>query len=419
MALRKRAPALLCLLLATAAAVLLTGRPVAAAPVSAPDGGGADQILEEDTVHYGDQPTVRVISLSDLEPVNTSAADGSAWGAETLFLPADPAEMTEVLAELNLNDGTCIRLYATAEGPVYGAFLRSGGQWTRFIQLYDGRGDMPDYTDGATLTAFSDVLGLEGFLLRTGDPPSGGIYRYRYYWFDSDGELQVVEACLDPVALDLDGDGRTELLYEVAEWWNAVAFFLRADSGAVYWVQPFPGGGTLETVERETPGPVRLIYRRQMEGRTSFCAVTLEDGRLRVEEDIVYVPAEVEAAQLPPDPTDKMRASVRVSLTGPEGRTAEQMGEAAAEEFWFMLWSGPGAVLVPTDAPLNEATAYTVTFAPETGEPVSWTLDDQGICRVSGMEGTYRMISTGLGSLPEWCWDTMGLHLDAAGTARP
>ena len=418
MALRKRAPGLMGLLLLTAAAILLAGRPSADPPVSGPEEQAPPQRLEEDTVYYENQPTVRVISLSDLEPVNTSAQDGSAWGAEALFLPADPAEMTEVLAELHLNDGTCIRLYATAEGLVYGAFLRPGGQWTRFIQLYDGRGDMPDDANGATPTSFSDVLGLEGFLLRTGDPPGGGICRYRYYWFGSDGDLQMVEACLDPVALDLDGDGRTELLYEVAEQRNAVSFFLRTDSGAVYWVQPFPGAGTLETVERETPGPARLIYRRQLDGRTSFCAVTLEDGQLRVEEDIVYVPAEVEAAQLPPDPTNKMTASVRVSLTGPDGRTAEQT-DAAAAEFWSMLWGGGGAVMVPTDAPLDEVAAYTVTFTPEAGEALSWTLDDQGVCRITGLEGTCRMLSTGPGSLPEWCWDTMGLHLAAAGTARP
>ena len=84
-----------------------------------------------------------------------------------------------------------------------------------------------------------------------------------------------------------------------------------------------------------------------------------------------------------------------------------------------MLWSGSGsgregAVLIPTDAPLDEAAAYTVTFTPETGTPLSWTLDGQGVCRFSGLEGNYRMASTGWGSLPEWCWDTMALYCRAA-----
>ena len=75
-------------------------------------------------------------------------------------------------------------------------------------------------------------------------------------------------------------------------------------------------------------------------------------------------------------------------------------------------------MLVPTDAPLNQAAAYTVTFTPQTGDPLSWTMDSQGLCRFSGLEDTYRMISTGLGSLPEWCWDTMALYCAAARTAR-
>ena len=421
MALRKRAPGLVCLLLLTAAALLLAGCPTPAAPPGPDNREDTASILEEDTVHYENQPTVRIISLSELEPVDTSAKACSRWGKETLFLPAEAAEMAEILAELNMNDGTCIRLYATAEGLVYGAFLRPGGQWTRFVQLYDGQGSMPDYTDGVTLTAFSGVLGLDGFLLRTGRPPGAGLYTYGFYWFDSAGELQVMEPYLDPVSLDLDGDGRTELIYEVAEWWSDMAFFLRTDNGAVYQIQPFTDGScALETVEREGPGPVRLIYRRDLDGRTSFCAVTLEDGQLRIEENIVYVPAEIAAAQLPADPTDEGKGdSFQVSLAGPDGRVAEHVGEAAAEEFWLMLWAGSGAVMVPTDAPLDPDTACTVTFLPETGKALSWTLDDQGVCRFSGLKGNYRMISTGLGSLPEWCYDTMQLHLAAAGTFCP
>ena len=424
MALRKRASGLICLLLVTAAAMLLAGRPTSARPIPpAQEEQDAAQTLEDDALQYEEPSPVRIISLKELEPVDTAAKNRLCWGAEGLFIPADAAEMADILAELNLDDGTCIRLYATAEGLVYGAFLRPGGQWTRFIQLYDGQGNMPDYTEGATLTAFSDVLGEDGFLLRTGDPPSGGIYRYRFYWFDSAGELRVVEACFDPVLLDLDGAGEPELVYEIAEWWNSVTFFHRAENGVIYQVTPtwYINGGhaALEAVEAEGPGPARLIFRyREAEGaEEKFCAVTMESDALRIEMDIVYVPAQVESAPLPADPTEGGTIPFRVSLTGPDGRCLEDAGAAAGELLWAMLWKG--AVIVPTDAPLDEAAACTVTFTPETGEPVSWTLDGQGLCRFTGLEGTYRMVSAGwAGSLPEWCHDTMMLYLDAAATAR-
>lgn len=421
MALRKRAPGLVCLLLVTAAAVLLAGRPTAA-PGSDPHGETV-QILDEEAALHEDPSPVRIISLEELEPENTAAKDHPLWNSEALFLPADASEMAKILAEVNLNDGTCIRLYATAEGLVYGAFLRPGGQWTRFDQLYDGRGEMPDYTAGATLTAFSDVLGEDGFLLRTGRPPGAGIYTYRFYWFDSAGELQVIEPYFDPVLLDLGGGAEAELVYEVAEWWNSLTFYHRAENGAIYRVTPgqyIMGGGTaLAAVEAEGPGPARLIFRYRQEagGAEKFCAVTLGSDALEIEMDIVYVPAETEAEALPADPTEKGEIPVRLSVTGPGGRTVEDAGEAAAEEFWFMLWSGSGAVIVPTDAPLDQETACTVTFTPETGEPVSWTLDDQGVCRFTGLEGNYRMVCSSLGSLPEWCRATMELYLDAAATA--
>ena len=426
MALRKRASGLICLLLVTAAAMLLAGRPTSARPIPpAQEEQDAAQTLEDDALQYEEPSPVRIISLKELEPVDTAAKNRLCWGAEGLFIPADAAEMADILAELNLDDGTCIRLYATAEGLVYGAFLRPESQWIRFIQLYDGRGRMPDYTQGVTLTAFSGVLGEDGFLLRTGDPPGAGIYRYRFYWFDSAGELRVVEPCLDPVSLDLDGGGEPELVYEVAEWWSGLTFFHRAADGSVYQVSPgqYIGGGSavLEAMEAEGPGPVRLIfrYRETDGGEWKFCAATLEDGALKLEMDIVYVPAQIQPAPLPADPTDGRTRSCRLSVTGPGGQGVEDAGAAAEEEFWAMLWSGSGsgregAVLIPTDAPLDETAAYTVTFTPETGTPLSWTLDGQGVCRFSGLEGNYRMASTGWGSLPEWCWDTMALYCRAA-----
>lgn len=411
MALRNRAPGLICLLLMTAAAILLAGRPSSAAPVSGPEDQTPPQNLEEGTLQYGEASPVQLISLSDLEPAQTDPEQvlGEAW---TGLQPVGTSETAEVLAELNLNDGTCIRLCAAAEGLVYGAFLRPGGQWTRFVRL-DGAAVSRDLT----LTSFSGILGKEGFLLRRAD--GGGEAVYDYFWFGGFGDLQVLRAQGDPTALDLDGDGAAELAWGFAGRQSAVLCCPDAD-GVIRRVTPDPymdGSRTLLAVEREGPGPARLIYRCGTEGRETFCAVTLEEDRLRIERDIVYVPAEVEAISLPADPTADGTVPVRLSVTGPGGQWAEDAGDAAARTFWSMLWAGDGAVLVPTDAPLDEAAAYTVTFTPEAGEALSWTLDDQGVCRITGLEGTCRMLSTGLGALPEWCRDTMALCCDAARTA--
>ena len=333
--------------------------------------------------------------------------------------------MAEVLSELYLHDGTSIRLYATAEGLVFGAFLRPGGQWTRFVQLYGGEGDISAFVQNLSLTPFSGILGKEGFLLRR---TAQGLreHVYDYYWFDETGGLQVLRAQFDPVALDLDGDGTAELAYELAEWQSSTAIYCQDTAGVIYQVTPAAYIGSshaLMAVEREGPGPARLIYRCQEDGQDSFCAVTLENDQLRIEENIVYVPAQTTGVPLPADPTEGLKIPVRMSVAGPDGRDVEDAGEAAGWEFQSMLWEGngvsrEGAVLTPTDAPLNEAAAYTVTFTPETGETLSWTLDDQGICRFSDMAGNYRMITTGLGSLPEWCHDTLKLYCEAARTSR-
>ena len=100
---------------------------------------------------------MRVISLSEMVPADT-AAEQVLMGEWAGFQPADPAEMAEVLSELYLHDGTSIRLYATAEGLVFGAFLRPGGQWTRFVQLYDGEGDISAFVQNLSLTPFSGIL---------------------------------------------------------------------------------------------------------------------------------------------------------------------------------------------------------------------------------------------------------------------
>lgn len=101
----------------TATLLLTAGRPRTCHPLRTED----EQTLEENALHYEDVSPVRIISLKDLEPADTNPEQvlmGEWAGLQT----AEASEMAEILAELNLNDGTCIRLYATAEGLVYGAF---------------------------------------------------------------------------------------------------------------------------------------------------------------------------------------------------------------------------------------------------------------------------------------------------------
>ena len=183
MSLRKRAPGLVCLLLLTAAAVLLAGRPTPAAPPSGPEDQEISDTLEEDTLHFDEPSPVRIISLKDLEPADTAAEHVFSQGAEDSFLPADPAEMAEILAELYLNDGTCIRLFATAEGLVHGAFLRPGGQWIRFVQLCGDQGDAA-FVQSLSLTSFSGIPGCTArahALLTASSSCHGSTPRHRRY----------------------------------------------------------------------------------------------------------------------------------------------------------------------------------------------------------------------------------------------
>ena len=182
----------------------------------------------------------------------------------------------------------------------------------------------------------------------------------------------------------------------------------------------------LAAVEQEGPGPVRLIYRYHSadEDQEQFCAVTFRDGALEIEMDLVYVPASPEDTIPLPDPTAGGTALPHVSVTGPDGWTMDGAGEAAYLDLWSLLWNSPypsreGAVIVPTDAPLDAKTAYTVTFSdPETGESFSWSLDAEGICRLDGMEGNCRMVATGAGSLPAYCHDLLAIYCAASRTAQ-
>lgn len=215
---QKRGPALLCLLLATALTVFAAARSPARPSGEVPP----LRTLEEESLLYEETP-VQIISLSDLEPVDTRASANPVWAEGGTLDPVDRAEMASVLAECTLKDNTIVRLYVTPEGLIDGAFSRPGAGWVRFARLYRGADQGPNYAETATLTAYSGILGHDGFLLRT-DGHRSGVYSYDYYWFDTAGELQVLTASMDPVALDLDGDGTAELAWEIAEWRGAFPF---------------------------------------------------------------------------------------------------------------------------------------------------------------------------------------------------
>ena len=418
-----RWPALLCLLLATALTIFAAARsPGSAGTPAEPD---PPQSLNGGSAHYEEAPAVQIISLSDLEPADTLAATNPFWIEGGTLDPVDPAEMETVLAECTLQDGTIIRLYATAEGLIDGAFSRPGEDWIRFVRCYNGEGDPSAFVANPTLTPFDGVLGKSGFLLRSSTALD--YYSHDYYWFDDDGTLRMLHAWFDPVALDLDGDGTTELVWETAEWTTSLSFYCQGADGTVYRVQTgVYVGGFLEAVEAEGPGPVRLIFRRRGDGagQWQYHALTLRDGALEVERDVAYVPAAPEDAISLPDPTAGRTALPHVSITAPDGWTMDGAGAATYFDLWSQLWDSPfpspdGTVIVPTDAPLDESTAYTVTFSdPETGDSFSWSLDAEGVCRFDGIEGNCRLVSTSAGSLPAYCYGVLAIYCDASRTAR-
>lgn len=110
-------------------------------------------------------PRVQLIAL-DTTPWDTNPAGESNWGPDWgTPAPVEEDHMVTTLGELELQDGTIVRLYATADNLIDGAFLRPGQDWVRFVQLFRGGEIGPNYAVGATLTAYENILGQDGFLL--------------------------------------------------------------------------------------------------------------------------------------------------------------------------------------------------------------------------------------------------------------
>ena len=387
-------------------------------------GGAPPQSLKEETVYYEESPPVQIISLSDLEPVDTQAAANPAWIAGGTPAPVDPAEMEVILAECTLQDGTIIRLYATAEGLIDGAFSRSGAGWIRFVRCCNGEGDPSAFVSNPTLTPFDGVLGKSGFLLRYAG--AQGFYSHDYYWFDADGTLRMLHAWFDPVALDLDGDGTAELVWEIPERTSSLSFCCQDADGTVYQVQTgVYVGGFLEAVEAEGPGPVRLIFRRRDSetGLWQYHALTLRDGRWRWSGTSPTSPRR----RRTPSPCRTPRRGGRPCPTCPS--PAPTAGPWTAPERPPILTCTPSCgqplPLPGRDGDRAHRRApgrghrLHVTFSdPETGASFSWSLDAEGVCRFDGIEGNCRLVSTSSGSLPAYCHDVLAIYCDASRTAR-
>lgn len=415
---QKRTLGLACLLLATVLAIGLAG-PAAARPIEEEEPLYPN--IEESGVLDPEAPQVQIISLADLEPMETGAAALLQSGGEDLT-PADPAEMGTTLAELTLKDGTIIRLYATAEGRFDGAFLRPGGAWTRFIRLYDGSTGR-SCAVGATLTAFSGVLEHDGFLLRT-NGHSTEFFDYHYFWFDGSGELQMLSAYMDPVSLDMDGDGRDELVYNFNDWWGPLSFYYQREDGSVCRVMPAAYLDQLDihlaAVDAQGEGPVRLICRCWEGTEERLCAVTFQEEALWLEWDIDGALEETpeDAVTMPELPNPAYAPWSHVAIAAPDGWVMDGAGHEVSTGIWLMLrWFGE-TVLVPSDQPLDGKRAYTVTVTPGEGDPIVWSMDPGGVCRISGMEGDYRILRTGSGSPAAYCCDLLKIYCDASRTSR-
>lgn len=137
--------------------------------------------------------------LSGLEPY----VPLSAWTPDTV-----PAEaLGEVLAEAELMDGRQILCYwePGSEYTKYWA-VRQGDELLRFA-VEDSA-----YAGGYSVEDFSSLLGRSGFVI---EAPRGAAYTARdYYVFDGEGVPRLLAGCAQPTyAPDLDGDGRSDLLW--------------------------------------------------------------------------------------------------------------------------------------------------------------------------------------------------------------
>lgn len=360
-------------------------------------------------------PRVQLIAL-DTTPWDTNPAGESNWGpAWGTPAPVEEDHMVTTLGELELQDGTIVRLYATADNLIDGAFLRPGQGWVRFVQLFRGGEVGPNYAVGATLTACENILGQDGFLLRT-DGYYQGTYDFWYYWFDEAETLQVLRATTDPVPLDLDGDGAEELAFNFDSLRGGFSFYYR-QGAEIYRAT----AGDTGRWERLDPGPpIRLRFTCQRPGGEAAPGKTLSftGDSLRVETGGPQPPSPARRPSLPPLPQPVGAARPHVAITAPEGWVMDGGDDGLYDRLRSWL-EGDGLVLRESERPLDAATAYTVAITPRTGgRAFTWTLDAAGTCRFGNLEGTYRLERTSAGSPAAACHQLLAIACQASRTSR-
>jgi hypothetical protein len=125
-----------------------------------------------------------------------------AYGSYPTAVKIDPASVLS-LTELSSAIGIC---WYVDNGFPNCAYRRQGGDWMHFVTEESG------YRDGFGASLYSDVFGHSGFYI---SGPRGAAYHaYDYYYFDDDGELNLLfcGTYLDTVG-DFNGDGKNELMY--------------------------------------------------------------------------------------------------------------------------------------------------------------------------------------------------------------
>jgi hypothetical protein len=121
--------------------------------------------------------------------------------------------MGDILCDETLPDGTEVVCYwepdhLTNPDHAYTKYwaVRRGDTLLRFCQ------EDSSYTDGYAVTAFTDILGQDGFRMTA---PRGAAYTANdYYVLDDGGTPRLLADCAgDVIEADVNGDGETELIW--------------------------------------------------------------------------------------------------------------------------------------------------------------------------------------------------------------
>ena len=271
--------------------------------------------------------------LSGLEPY----VPLSAWTPDTV-----PAEaLGEVLAEAELMDSRQVLCYwePGSEYTKYWA-VRQGDELLRFA-VEDSA-----YAGGYSVEDFSFLLGRSGFVI---EAPRGAAYTARdYYVFDGEGVPRLLADCAQPTyAPDLDGDGRSDLLWFGHGGREAYCYLVWED--ALYRVdlldcvrKALPDWRGTDGWDTPTFSPQGLFYDVQSAG---LAFLGKADGVTRFGY-VRFSPGRVEVTALPAE-------------TEPDWQAETEYGRAGlltvGEQTWVIMKDGDGIRLVQLLHGLTEA----------------------------------------------------------------